>query len=150
MEIIIDMKQEHPLCPRVIIQCQGETEEVIEILQLLESKEKKIIGFLYQKEYFLKPKEVLYVESVDGSSYIYTSDQVYKTNYSLLEFESQFSSHGFFRCSKSVVLNIHAIDELKSEMGNRIDARLQNGEHIIISRRYAKELRAILKGEEEL
>lgn len=54
---------------------------------------------------------------------------------------------GFFRCSKSMVINIYRINKLKSMSGNRIDVTMDNGEHVIISRRYAKELRSTLKGE---
>ena len=46
-----------------------------------------------------------------------------------------------------MIINIYRIEKLKSESGNRIDAMMDNGEHVIISRRYAKELRSILRGE---
>ena len=46
-------------------------------------------------------------------------------------------------------MNIYQIDRLKSKAENRIDAQMKNGEHVIISRRYAKELRRILKGGQE-
>lgn len=146
MEITVDIKQEYTIEPKVLIQCKQETEEVSEIVGLLESREKKLIGTLNHKEYVLEPKQVLYAESVDSITYLYTKEEVYRASYSLNELEEKYSVRGYFRCSKSVVLNIHAIKELKSEMGNRIDACLENGEHIIISRRYAKQFRAILKG----
>ena len=61
--------------------------------------------------------------------------------------EERFARDGFFRCSKSMVINVCHVDRLKSESGNRIDAQMGNGEHVMISRRYAKALRRILKGE---
>ena len=42
--------------------------------------------------------------------------------------------------------NIYRIDHLKSEPGNRILATMENGEKVMISRKYAKGLRQILKG----
>ena len=57
-----------------------------------------------------------------------------------------YSEEGFFRCSKAMVLNVYRIEKLQSLSGNRIDATMDNGEHVIISRRYAKELRVLLKG----
>ena len=48
---------------------------------------------------------------------------------------------------EKLIINIYRIEKLKSESGNRIDAMMDNGEHVIISRRYAKELRTILRGE---
>lgn len=45
-----------------------------------------------------------------------------------------------------MILNLYKISFLKSEPGNRIRATMENGEQVMISRRYAKELRQILKG----
>ena len=40
------------------------------------------------------------------------------------------------------------ISELRSESGGRINAVMENGEHVIISRRYAKLFRRELRGED--
>jgi len=65
------------------------------------------------------------------------------------EVEEKLSSEGFFRCNKSFVVNINHIVSVKSEMGNRIDALMDNEEHVIISRRYAKTFREMLRKEEK-
>ncbi len=147
MKITIECNPQYSSKPHVIIQCQKENEEVKEIQDLLHTKDRKMIGTLNQKEYVIDPDKVLYGESVDGVTFLYTREQVYRIQQKLSELENTYRTLGYFRCSKSVVLNINAIAELTSEVGNRIDAGLCNGEHIIISRRYAKELRAILRGE---
>lgn len=146
MEISVDIKKDYPKEPKILIQCQEETEQVKEVLQLLKTTERKLIGSLQHEEHVIDPKDVYYGESVDGVTYLYTKEEVYRTSYSLTELEERYSMRGFFRCSKSTVLNVHAIKSLRSEVGNRIDARLDNEEHIIISRKYAKQLRNILKG----
>lgn len=145
MKISIEEDSRYPVSPHVIIQCQKETEEVKDIVQRLQQGEPKLLGTIGKKEYVIPPQEVLYGESVDGATYLYTKEEVYRTTYTLTELEEQYEDMGYMRCSKSIVLNIHAIEILKSEFGNRIDAELSNGEHVIISRRYAKELRAMRK-----
>ena len=77
--------------------------------------------------------------------FAYTKEREMQTEYTLNELEKLLGEDGFFRCSKSFIVNIDKIVSLQSEVGNRIDAKLENGEHLIISRRYAKELRRILK-----
>jgi len=89
----------------------------------------------------------LYLESVDGSVYAYTKDIAAKTNLTLAAAEGLYADDGFFRCSKSMVLNIYHIEYLKSISGNRVDVTMDNGEHVIISRRYVKALRSVMKGE---
>ena len=53
----------------------------------------------------------------------------------------------YFRCSKSMIINVNKVEMLKSMPSNRIDATLVSGEHIIISRTYASDFRKLLKGE---
>lgn len=145
MNIKIDKNDAYESEPEIIIHCREVDDRVNKILSLLDIQKKKLLGVAEQKEYIIEPTEVLYCESVDGIVYIYSKEQVLKTIYTLNEIEAVFSGAGYFRCSKAMVINIHAIKSLKSELGNRIDAGLLNGEHIIISRHYAKQLRAILK-----
>lgn len=94
----------------------------------------------------IRPQDVIYLESVDGGTFIYTKKEIYRTGITLAQAELLYGKEGFFRCSKAMVMNIYRIVKLKSEPGNRIDAMMDNDEHVLISRRYAKELRNILKG----
>jgi DNA-binding LytR/AlgR family response regulator len=147
MKIRIDKNETYESEPEIVIRCKEMDDKVRKIVSLLDMQKKKLLGFADQKEHIIEPAEVLYCESVDGVVFLYVKDQVYKTAYTLNEIDSAFSGTGYFRCSKSMILNIHSIKSLKSELGNRIDALLSNGEHITISRHYAKQLRAILKEE---
>jgi DNA-binding LytR/AlgR family response regulator len=45
-----------------------------------------------------------------------------------------------------MVINVGRVKALKSLSSNRIDASMEGGEHIIISRRYPSEFRRLLKG----
>lgn len=129
----------------VIIRYHNKNAEVDRLIQYINQGEKKLTGILNKEEYKISPEEVLYLESVDNVTYLYTSEKVYRTNCTLAEAAVLFCENGYFRCSKSMVINIYRIKCLKSEAGNRIDATMENGEHVMISRRYSRELRLILK-----
>lgn len=130
----------------VILRYREMTNEVERILRALRADEKKLIGRQEKEQVILDPKRVLYLESVDEWTFAYTENGVYRIDYTLAEAEAAFAAEGFFRCSKSMVLNIWKVASLKSMSCNRIDARMENGEHVIISRTYAAEFRRILKG----
>lgn len=66
----------------------------------------------------------------------------------MAELELIFTQSSFFRCSKSMILQMNHINSLRSLSGNRIDAEMENGEHVIISRAYAVAFRKKLKGED--
>ena len=104
------------------------TERLERIVEYLEGQNEKLSGTKDGQQFFINIQDILYLESVEGVTYFYTKKEVY-------------------RCSKSMMLNIYRIERLKSMPGKRIDATMDNGEHIVISRRYAGELRNRLKEE---
>lgn len=133
----------------VIIRYHKRTDKIDHIIQYIEGKSNALIGKKDGEQYRIPPYDVIYIESVDGNNFIYTKECEYISNLSLAEAELLYEREGYFRCCKSMVINIYRIHNLRSESGNRIDATMDNGEHVMISRRYAKELRSILKGGEQ-
>ncbi len=129
----------------VIIKYHAMTEQIDSIINYINRQEEKWVVCKDGQQFVISPQNVIYLESVDGITYLYTDEDVYRTGLSLAAAEAAYMEEGYFRCSKSMVINIYRIQKLKSESGNRIDAMMDNGEHVIISRRYAKELRSILK-----
>ena len=98
-----------------------------------------------EKQYRISPGEIHYLESVDERLFAYTKTQTLQVMMTLTEAEKLLSESGFFRCNKSMVLNVDRVIAVKSEMGNRINATLDNGEHVMISRHYARAFRELLQ-----
>ena len=89
----------------------------------------------------LTPHEVVYCETVDDRVFVYTGRAMYQTALGLGELESRYGSLGFFRAGKSAVVNLHHICSLASREAGRIEAILETGERLMVSRRYAPLLR---------
>lgn len=133
----------------VIVRYFERNEEVESLIRRIEQKNDKILAVNEDRKILVAPADVLYLESVDNAVFMYTKTEVGKTGLTLAVAESMYADEGFFRCSKSMVINIYHISYLKSISGNRVDVTMDNGEHVIISRRYVKTLRSILKGEQQ-
>lgn len=131
----------------LILRYQRLNSEVEAVLQFMNSPVKKLIGTKNDKHTVIDFADILYAETVDRKTFIYTAVDVFRTELNLAQLEEVLNTVNFFRCSKSMIINIDKISTLKSLASNRIDAALCNGEHIIISRTYASEFRKILKGE---
>lgn len=131
----------------VIIRYRQMNDEVESIASIVQSSGKRIEAYEDGRQLFLLPEQIYYFESVDGATYAYLKDMVCKVNDSLERLAVRYEDRGMFRCSKSMVINIYKISYLKSQPGNRICATMENGEQVIISRRYARILRQILKGD---
>ena len=74
----------------------------------------------------------------------YTPGNVYETDKKLYELEEMLDGKTFFRCSKSVIVNLNKITKLKPEVTRNILATLTNGEVVVISRRNVKQLKALI------
>lgn len=133
----------------IIIRYREMTAEISYAIDYLNRADRSIAGRKGKELFLLKYGDILYFECVDNVVFAYTDSEAYQIYFSLMELEDKTKSMSFFRCNKSFIVNIKKITVLRSNLGNRIDATLKNGEHIVISRHYAKRLREILKGGEE-
>ena len=121
--------------------------EVEKVIAFMDQNQKKMIGRVDGETILFSPEEILYIEKVDGRTFAYTVDRVVQVDLSLSTAELILEDVSFFRCSKSMIINVDKVERLKSMSSNRIDATLVNGEHIIISRTYASDFRKLLRGE---
>ena len=71
----------------------------------------------------------------------YTAHDVYETPLKLYEIEECLADTGFFRISKSQIINILRITSLCPDFGGRIEVMMENGEKLIVSRQYSKSLK---------
>ena len=129
----------------VIVNYLAMTPEVERIVNFIKGEQTKLVGWKDKEQKVIDIKTILYIETVDGLTFAYTHYDVLKLEYTLTQLERQLSDINFFRCSKSMIINIDKVDSLTSLPSNRINAQMINGEHIIISRTYASDFRRILK-----
>ena len=101
-----------------------------------------ILGYENNHIYRIKLQDIYYFESVDNKVFLYCEDKVYESKLKLYEIENLCKD--YFRASKSMVLNIDAIDSVKPTISGRFCAVLNNGEKIEISRQYVPILRNML------
>ncbi len=130
----------------LILQYRKITPEVEHILCFFNREQSKLIGWQDRTKILLNFSDILYLESVDGKTFACTDDAVLRVDYTLARLEQLLYEVNFFRCSKSIILNIDKIKCLRSLPSNRIDATIISGEHILISRTYASDFRKRLKG----
>ena len=104
----------------VIIRYRSRNAQIEAIEAIVKGLEQKLCVRWEDQMLFIKPEDILYIESVDGATYVYLENKVAKIDKSLAELEAVYETYGFFRCSKSMILNIYKFGHLKSEAGNRI------------------------------
>ncbi len=131
----------------VVIRYKELTRDLNRIIGILQGADDKLWGKSDTGSELIKVEEILYIESVDDKIFAYTGNKVLKIDGTLNSFMTDFDDGTFFRCSKAMVINVNRVEALKSLSSNRIDATIEGGEHIIISRRYASDFRRMLRGD---
>ena len=142
----VDIKRIESGEDEVIIRYRERTPKIQRILDALGTENKKLYGKCDTETVSIDPMEILYIESVDDKIFAYTKAEVLRLEGSLAGLTEELDDDRFFRCSKSMIINIDKVERLKSLSSNRIDATMEGGEHILISRTYASDFRRILKG----
>ncbi|MBF2482855.1 LytTR family transcriptional regulator DNA-binding domain-containing protein [Listeria welshimeri] len=120
-------------------------QDIKKVTNIVLSLEEKISVKKDGETYLLEPKVILYFEAVENKIFVYTEEEVYETNWKLYELEKRFDESSFFRCSKSMILNIEWIEKVAPGFNGRFEASLLNNEKVIISRQYAKVLKQKLQ-----
>lgn len=133
--------------PELILYYEELTSEVKAAIAFMEKSQKRLVGKAEGEVLVFSPDQVLYFEKVDEKTFAYTDNSVIQVDMSLYSIEIMLDDARYFRCSKSMIVNVSKVSKLKSLPSNRIDVTLTNGEHIIISRTYASDFRRLLKGE---
>lgn len=128
----------------IVITCARLTPEIERLICMLRIMDMKITGSRDGEVYLLDAEEVLYADSADKKTFLYTRDDVYESKLKLYELESQLKEAGFIRAGKSCIIHLRHIVSLKADLNRRIKVTLSNGEQLIVSRQYAEELKARL------
>lgn len=126
------------------ITCREITPELERLIEALRLSDKKLSVRVNGEIRLIDLKSILYVETVERNSFIYTEDGVFESPLRLYELEAMLAEHNFFRINKSTLLNLNKIESLKSDIDRRIRVRLKNGYQLIISRAYAEEFKTKL------
>lgn len=118
----------------------------------------KMVGYIRQYTYmveafwngksFLIPlDEILYFDTTDRKTFLYTNKQVYECRKALIEVENELSNTTVVRISKETLLNTTALVNVRPYPNHRLMAELSNGENLIISRKYISILQNRLRSE---
>lgn len=117
------------------------TKEFEEIKEYVRHKGDTLLGYKQTKEKAsIRVEDIFYFETVDGLVFAYTMDSVYEIKGRLYQVEEKVKRRNICRASKTMLVNVEHIISVRTALNGRLYARMENGEEILITRRYAKEV----------
>ena len=125
----------------IVINCKALTAETEQIITALRLFDRQITVTKDNELYFLDAAKIVYAESVDRKTFVYTDDDCFESKLKLYEMEERLCSCGFLRTGKASLVQLKYIRSLKADINRKLRLTLENGEQLIVSRQYADELK---------
>ena len=128
----------------IVINCAGVTAEIERLAAALRIMDNRITVIKGNEAFILDISKIVYIETVDRKTFVYTENDCYETKLKLYEMEERLNSSGFLRISKSCLVHLKFVRSIRSEFDRKLRLTFENGEQMIVSRQYADELKTRL------
>ena len=132
---------EDPSKEGVTLEYVSFTREVAEIRDYVLRKGESMTAYTQEREAVrIRIEDILYFEAVGELVFAYLETQIYEVKLRLYQIEDRLRGANILRASKSVLVNLEHILSVRPALNGRLYARMENGEDILISRNYAKQI----------
>ncbi len=129
----------------VLIKYAQTSKRLKRIVTLLKSADSRVKCSLDSNEVFVNASAIYYIESVDKKTFVYSENTVYRTELRLYQLIEQLSDAGFVQVSKSCILNLNVLESIKPLLNSRLEAKLENGERVNVTRKYLPDIKKSLE-----
>ena len=121
----------------VVINCRQADEDILHLVAMLRIHQKKLVGTLDGELHLLDTKDILYIDTADKRTFLYTGKAVYESALRLYELEEGLRGEDFLRAGRSAIVNFRRVKSIRPELGGRLLVTMDNGEQLWVSRQYA-------------
>lgn len=140
MKIEIDIDEKYSDV-EVDIKAPRLTQDIEKLISLMRMINMQIAVKKDDETHLLDIEKILYIETVERNTFVYTEDATYESDLKLYEIEQELLEQSFSRISKQSIINLKKVKSLKADINRKIRVTLVNGEQIIVSRMYSEALR---------
>ena len=107
--------------------------------------QKKLVGILDGERRLLDVKDILYIDTADKKTFLYTEKAVCESALRLYELEDALRELDFLRAGRSAIINFRRVQSIRPELGGRLLVTMDNGEQVYVSRQYAGDIKEKLR-----
>lgn len=130
----------------IVIRCSSMDSGIMELIYALKAGRSRLTAFDGDGGVVkLEPGDIFYFESVDNKVYAYCEKNVYEVKQKLYELEETYDHSDFVRITKAMIVNVSRINKIVPMFNGRLEAELENGEKVVISRQYVPDLKKKLE-----
>ena len=135
MKLLIEQSDQYTDA-EIVIKCGMMDDRLESIIQHIRLHMFSVAGVKDGETKIFPLGDIYYFDSTDERTFLYLENDVYECSLKLYELEEQLEKANFVRISKSCIVNIMKLDSVRPLLNSRYEAKLENGEKLIISRHY--------------
>ena len=137
IRLIIDESSEHENV-EIIIKCAHIDDRLARLIEQIKQYNIRLLGILDGKTHSLIAADILYIESLENTSFLYDEREMYESDLKLYELETLLKGTQFIRVSKNMIVNVSYIESVRALFNGKFEALLTNNEKVIVNRHYVK------------
>ncbi len=125
----------------IIINCTVMDDRLKKLINMIRQYYFSLQGIQGTESYTIPLEDILFIDSVDGKTFLYCSNEVYEYKDTLSSLEQMLLYTSFVRISKNCIMNLNELRSVRSYLNHRMEATMKNGEKLIVSRGYIDQLK---------
>lgn len=129
----------------IIINCTVMDDRLKKLISMIRQYYFSLQGIKGSESYTIPLEDILYIDSADGKTFLYCSNEVYEYKDTLASLEQMLFYTTFVRISKNCIMNLNELRSVRSSLNHRMEATMKNGEKLIVSRGYIDNLKKKLE-----
>ena len=135
--------KDHPLT--VIVEYPEYDRTVDNLIRKIKNMSISFTGRTDGKTVSIDISDIYYIENVERKIFMYSREDVYRYDGSMTEIESAMTDTDLVRISRTCFMNVSHLKEIMQIKNSHLEAVLDNGEKLIVSRKYLKDIKKIFR-----
>ena len=127
------------------INCSSMNDYVEKLIAAIRILDMKLMCRKDGQQHFVDITQIIYIESIDKRTIVYTATDIYECPFRLSELEEKLSKLEFLRASKNCLFNIRHLHSLRSDLEQRLTLTMEKDIKIIVSRQYSSAVKEKLE-----
>jgi DNA-binding LytR/AlgR family response regulator len=120
----------------IIVNCIRLDDDIDKLLAAIRMLDMKLTVSKDKRHFVIDTADVIYIESTDKRTFLYTNTDVYESHLKLYELEEKLAGCNFLRASKNCLFNINHVQSIEADL-HRLILTTAKGIKLIVSRQYA-------------
>ena len=139
MQIITRQVEGKPLT--VTIEYPEYTDAVKGLVKRIENLDVSFNAISKDGQIHISISDVYYLENVERKVFLYTKEDVFRLNASMSEINLITEDSDLVRISRTCIMNTSHLSGIRQLKNSHLEATLDNGEKLIVSRKYLHDIK---------